>query len=215
MAKLKSTKSNTAIDNTDSLFANSEVQERQSHLPDGTYQGFVVPGSAKMEERTSKAGNTSWNVSMQLKVLNGDYVNRTQWYRQNLGTEVGVNIFVTDLVNMGFEKPSSKREAAECLAETDNVKVSFWVNHKDDGYAPTVRINELLEDDDVEGATKESDGAVEGNDVISREDVLALGNAEDEAGLQEIIDEYGLDINQDDYETYGEVATEIVGQLKL
>ena len=214
----KNSAASTPVD-VDNLFANAEVQERRTNLPNGTYQGFVVPGSAKVEERTSRAGNTAWLASMRLKVLSGEYANREQSYFQNLGSDVGVNIFVTDLAAMGFAKPASLREAADCMAETDGLKVSFWVRNKDDGYAPDVRINDLLEDDDIE-PSDEAPEEIETNDSqdepqLTAKEVKALGKADDEEALQEIIDDYGLDIDQDEYDTYAEVASVIIEQLEL
>ena len=50
---------------------------------------------------------------------------------------------------------------------------------------------------------------------MTAEIVTAMGKADDENGLQEIIDEYELDINQDNYVTYSEVADLIIEQLSL
>lgn len=125
----------------DKMFANGEPQVGYQHLPKGRYEGFIVLGSWVIKEK-DKGGNES---QVRLKCTTEGFVGREQIGRWDLTTQVGINIFQGNLIALGFEKPRSLKEAAEMVAETDNIPVKFYVGEQKDEFPPKVSILERLE----------------------------------------------------------------------
>lgn len=142
-SKKKSKKKNKS--QTDDLFSSGEPSSGFMNLPTGTYEGFVKPGSAVIEPKDSGGHKASLTLVV---TAPEEHEDKEQSMRCDLSTQVGVNIFLGQLETLGLDQPSSVKEAAESLEETDNKKVSFWVGPEQGEFPPKVRINELLEDSD-------------------------------------------------------------------
>ena len=180
-----------------------------NNLPTGTYDGHIKAGSALLEEKE----NGGKRVTMFLVVDSGDFKDREQRKRDDLTSEFGVNLFLGDLEAMELAVPTTTREFADVLAETDNLKVKFWVGKPSDEYPPKVRINELLEGSSKSETKDESPEPA--SDTPTKKEIRQLGKDEDEEGLQKIIDDEALDIDQDTFDTYPEVSKKIIEELDL
>lgn len=185
---------------TDALFAGGEPATGFSNLPEGTYEGYIKPESAIIEPKDGGRHK----ASLVLVCTDDEYENRTQTARYDLSTQIGVNIFLGDLDKLGFSQPTSVKEAAELLPETDNVPVRFWVGPQRDEYPPKVRINERLEE---ENGTSE-DVSLD-DDAYTKKDVMALTDDETEALADE------LEIDHTQYEEWSEVRKVICEELGL
>ena len=85
-------------------------------------------------------------------------------------------------------------------------------------FPPKFYFNQLLEDQSVKAKTvsAEEGGTVEGSGTASKADsIIEMGKNDDEEALQRVIDFEGLNIDQNEYDTYGEVALLIIEQLGL
>jgi hypothetical protein len=195
----------------DDFLRNGEAVAGFNNLPTGVYDGHIKPGSALLEVKQGGGER----VTMFLIVDSGEFEGREQRKRDDLTSQFGVNLFLGDLKAMELGEPKTKREFAEALAETDGLKVKFWVSEPKDEFPPKVRINELLEGQEVSQTATEAIEAAAASYSLSKRDVVKLGKDEDKKGLQKIIDDEALDIDQDKYVTYEEVANLIIKELDL
>jgi hypothetical protein len=128
----------------DSLLKTGEPAEKFSNLPTGNYEGFVKPGSAKIE--TKPGSKTDKRAVMMLIVTSPEeFVDRQQRASFDLSTQIGVNIFLAELATLGLGQPDTEKAMADTLEETDKMPVSFWVSEPKDEFPPKVRFNDRLE----------------------------------------------------------------------
>ena len=111
--------------------------------------------------------------------------------------------------------PDTPEELGEALDPAVGLKIRFdVVNKKSEEYDNhNIYFRECLEGSSpssskVKELTSSSDGP-------TKRDVIKMGKDDNEEGLQIIIDDEALDIKQDDYTTYGEVADLIIKELDL
>lgn len=198
-------KTATSVSDIDALFASGVPSVGFVHLPEGDYEGRIKAGSAVIETKD----NGGHRMTLTLQTTSpSKYVNREERYYCDLSTQVGVNIFLGLLETLQLGKPTSLAEAAELLAQTDDLLVKFHVAAAKDDYPPKVYINERLEEGEGNVGEEENTG-------ITADDIQTMGANEDEEGLRGIIDENALDVNPDEYDTWAEVADAIVAELGL
>jgi len=200
---------------TDKLFADG-VPSRFSNLPEGTYDGYIKPGSFIIEPKEDGSGHRA--LCSLIVTSPEEFEGRTQVKRSDLSTQIGVNIFLGELETLEFDQPASLEEASELLAETDNIPVRFWVGPQNDEYPPKVRFNERLEgeggrEDEAEDESEDEteDESEEEESEYTKKDIKKM----DEEALTQLIEDEALDIDPDDYDTWPEVATACIEELGL
>lgn len=151
----KTSKKKNRKSQTDDLFSSGKPSSGFMNLPSSTYEGFIKPGSAVIEPKDSGGHKASLTLVV---TAPEEFEGKEQTMRCDLSTQVGVDIFLGQLVNvLGFDQPSSAKETAEILEETDKMKVRFWVGPEQGEFPPKVRLNELLEDSDEDSDSDSSD----------------------------------------------------------
>lgn len=200
MAK-KSKKNRKSKSQTDDFFSNGEPSSGFNNLSEGTYEGFIKPGSAIIEPKESGGHKASLILVV---TAPEEHEDKEQAMRCDLSTQVGVNIFLGQLELLGLDQASSVKEAAEALGDTDDVPVRFWVGPQQDEYPPKVRINERLEDsDDGEEAEEPAE------DDYTKKDIKKMTEEE----LDDLAKELKMD--PDDYETYDKLRKDLYEELDL
>lgn len=219
MAKKKKTKKSKKS-NGNNLFKDIEPVSGFSNLPKGRYEGFVLPGSAVIEPKRDAPG---YRAVARFVVTSPDkYKNRQQRYIQDLTSEFGKGLFLGMLGAFDLSTEiSTIEEAAEVLAETDNVHIRFYVGEPRDEYPPRVSVLERLEDeqddDDAEDDDVEDDEDTEEEEEeedveeeeYTKKDIKKMSEEE----LDELAEEVGLD--SDEYETYKGLREAIYEELGL
>lgn len=198
------------------FFAGIQPAERFSNLPPGTYEGFVKPGSAQIEEKPNKTGK---RAVMTLVVTSPqEFENRQQRFVCDLSTDIGKSIFLGELKTMGFGEPVSLREAADILADTDNLAVSFWVSEPKDENPPKVRINDIL-GTSAKPAEAGRGGRSESKGRKSRSEAPAPEYTKDEIydmkGKQLDKLAESLNLNPGDFKTDEDLQDACIDELKL
>ena len=197
--------SNKSSGGIDSLFKTAVPSRGFRNLPTGTYDGFVKPGSAIIEPKSK--GSSDYKASLVLVVSEeGDLESREQTARYDLSTEVGVSIFMGDLEAMELGKPSNLAEAAEMLAESDGIPVQFWVSEPKDEFPPKVRINERLEGESAE-ASEDGEPEEPEEDPLTAVEITNM----EEPELATLAKDN--DLNPDHYETWEDLAAELITLL--
>ena len=177
-------------------------------LPDGDFEGVIKSGVIK----TCKDGELQ--AVWEIEVTGPDgFEGRKQSKFAYLGGENSLDWFQGDLATLGIDLPDDPEDLPSVMGETEGLPIAFRVRSKQEN--TNIYFLGLLEGEEVE-TTEDTEEAEESNEAeLTAKDVKAMGKAEDEEGLQAIIDEYELDIDQDDYAEYTEVADEIISQLEL
>jgi len=202
--------------NIDELFANGEPAEKFSNLPGNkTYEGHIKAGSAIIEPKSDSKDD--YRASFILIVTSPkEYKDRQQMARFDLSTQIGVNIFLAELETMELGAPSSLKEAAEMLEETDEVPVRFWVSEPEDEFPPKVRINERLEGN---GGNSSPDSGQSSSPQYTKAEIRKLGkdaDNNDDAAMDELIAlAKESDFNEADYDTWMALAKDIIDDLGL
>ena len=179
-------------------------------LPDGDYEGVIKTAVVGISKSEAKRLQCVWT----LEATSEGFEGRKQIKIAGLETEDNLCWFQGDLAVLGIDPPDDVDDMPDVVGQTEGLPIAFRVRTKQE--FTNVDFIGLLEGEVVEQAENSDSEVEEGdNEYVTADDVAALGEAEDEAGLQTVIDEYELDINQDDYETYAEVAELIVEQLEL
>ena len=178
-------------------------------LPDGEYEGVIKSAVVGLSKSDSKRLQCTW--TMEVTAPEG-FESRKQIKIAGLETEDNLCWFQGDLAVLGVDPPDDVDNIAEAVGQTEGLPIAFKVRTKQE--FTNVDFIGLLEGEAVE--KPEAEEAEESSEEeLTADDVTAMGKADDEDGLQAIIDEYEIDIVQDDYETYTEVATLIIEALEL
>jgi hypothetical protein len=177
-------------------------------LPDGDYEGVIKSGVIKACQ------NGELQAAWEIEVTGPDgFEGRKQNKFAYLGGENSLDWFKGDLATLGIDLPDSMEDIPSVMGETEGLAVAFRIRSKQEN--TNVYFLGLLEGEEVgdDGSKDTEDEG--GEDELTADDVTALGEADDEEGLQTIIDDYELDIDQDDYAEYTEVAELIIEELEL
>ena len=182
-------------------------------LPDGDYEGVIKTAIVGLSKSESKRLQCVWTIEA---TAPEGFEGRKQTKIAGLETEDNLCWFQGDLAVLGVDPPADAEDIAGAAGQTEGLAVAFRVRTKQE--FTNVDFIGLLEGEDTDATdTKDKDKEAEEDEVetLTAKEVKALGKADDEAGLQAIIDDYELDIDQDEYETYPEVADLIIEQLEL
>ena len=190
---------------TDELLKTAEPIEGFKDLPRGEYEGHIKAGSAALVSK----GNDQHSAKILLVVDDGgEQDGESQRYRQDLSSEFGMGLFLGVMKTLELGKPKDKKEMAKLLAETDDLRVRFFVGNKNEEYGANVYINELLEggkhkaDKDEEPEEPESNG----DEDWTAESIADLSEKE----MTKLAEDEGLD--PDDF-TWEELEAELVDIL--
>ena len=178
-------------------------------LSDGDYEGVIKSAVIKM----CKDGELQCVWELEVTAPDG-FVGRKQNKSAYLGGENSFDWFKGDLLNLGIDPPDDADDIANAVGQTEGLAVAFRVKNRQEN--TNVYFIGLLEDEKAPQSSESNDPDVAtSKEELTAKEVKALGKADDEGGLQAIIDDYELDIDQDEYETYPEVADLIIEQLEL
>jgi len=210
MAKKTKKVKKTKKSNGSKLFSGTKPISGFSNLPAGTYEGYIKPGSAVLEPKPDGGG---YRAKLVLVATSPDeYENREQRYSQDLTSEFGKGLFLGMLETLGFNAEiDTIEDAAEIMAQTDNIPVRFWVGEPRDEFPPRVSINDRLDDEDGEDTENEDEDAdgTEEEEEYTKKDIKKMSDEE----LDELAEE--LDLDPDEYDTYKELREAIYEELDL
>jgi hypothetical protein len=178
-------------------------------LPDGEYEGVIKTAVIGLSKSDSKRLQAVWALEV---TAPEEFAGRKQTKTAGLETDTNLDFFQGDLAVLGIDPPDDENDIPDAVGQTEGLPIAFKVRSKDEfTNVDFIGLLEGVETDQPEPEAPEEGGE---NDLTA-EMVTAMGKADDEAALQEIIDDYKLDINQDAYVTYAEVAKLVIEALEL
>jgi len=178
-------------------------------LPDGEYEGVIKSAVVGLAKSESKRLQCVWMLEV---TAPKDFEGRKQMKTAGLETEDNRAYFAGDLAILGIEPSDDSEDIPNDAGQTEGLPIAFKVRSNKE--FTNVDFIGLLEGVEVE-QPEESDNAVEAEPGLTADAVTAMGQADDEEALQAVIVEYKLDINQDEYATYPEVAKLVIEELTL
>lgn len=205
MAK-KSKKSHKSSKSKDSKFFDGiDPLTGYNNLPSGTYEGYIKPGSAVIEDKDDGGQRA---VITFVVTSPEEHEDREQVGRYDLTSDVGKGIFLGQLVVLGLDEPSTLKEAASALSETDDIPVRFWVGPEEGEFPPKVRINERL-DDSGDNDDGDGDNGEDEESEYTKKDIKKMSDEE----LDDLAKDNDMD--PDEYETYQELREALYEELDL
>ncbi len=178
-------------------------------LPDGEYEGVIKTGIVGLSKSNAKRLQVVWMLEA---TAPEGFEGREQMKTAGLKTTDNLCWFQGDLAVLGVEPPDDPNDIADAVGQTEGLPIAFRVRSNKE--FTNVDFIGLLEG--VETETPEPDASEPGGgDDLTADDITAMGDADDEEALQAVIVEYEIDIIQDDYETYPEVAVLVIEALEL
>jgi len=186
-------------------------------LPDGDYEGVIKTAVVGLSKSEAKRLQCVWTLEATApEGLEG----RKQIKIAGLETEDNLCWFQGDLAVLGIDPPDSAEDIADAAGQTEGhaagqtegLPIAFRVRTKQE--FTNVDFIGLLEGVEVE-ETENEETEESNEEELTADMITEMGENDDEEGLQAIIDEYMLDIDQDDYATYPEVAELVIGALEL
>lgn len=179
-------------------------------LPDGEYEGVIKTAVVGLSKSESKRLQCVWTIEVTApEGLEG----RKQIKIAGLETEDNLSWFKGDLALLGIDPPDDPDDIAAVAGQTEGLPVAFRVRTKQE--FTNVDFIGLLEGVEVKEPEDKDKAEESGEKELTAEDITAMGYADDECGLQMVINDYDLGINQDDYATFPEVAGLIIEELGL
>lgn len=191
----------------------SEAEGGFRELPTGEQYSMVIKSATCGPTKSGDHDQVTW----ELQVTEGDYKGTMAWKYTSLKTSRNVNFFKGELEALDVAVPENFDAIGATLEECDGLHVRVKVVETKDEFPPNYFFQEVLESGVAtvaeEVGTTEQPSRPEVK--LTAGEVIEMGKADDEEALQRVIDDNGLDINQAEYVTYGEVADLIIDQLKL
>jgi hypothetical protein len=188
----------------------SAAPRRGGGLPDGDYEGIIRTATVGLSKSDAKRLQCVWSIEA---TAPEGFEGRKQIKIAGLETEDNLCWFQGDLAVLGIDPPDDVDDIPNVAGQTEGLPIAFRVRTKQE--FTNVDFIGLLEGVEAETPEDEDENAEEGEGELTAKMVKAMGKEDDENGLQGIIDEYELDIDQDDYDTYTEVADLIIEELEL
>jgi len=189
-----------------SIWAATSAAAKGGKLPDGEYVGVIE------DLEVGKSQQGSDQVTWKLLITEGDCEGKRKTKWSSLESDKGISYLKRDMEALGLDEPAKIEDLPRALGPAIGKIIRFevWTN----GEFTNVDFMEEIAND---GATESADDGTEEAEAegLSAADVTALGAEDDEAGLQAIIDENELDVDQDEYATYAEVAEVVITELAL
>lgn len=177
-------------------------------LPDGEYEGVIKTAVVGVSKSEAKRLQCVWTIEA---TAPEGFEGRKQMKIAGLETEDNLCWFQGDLAVLGVDPPDDECGIPDAVGQTEGLPIVFKVRTKQEfTNVDFVGLLEGVEAEQPEEKTEDS-----GEEELTAEDITAMGEADDEEALQAIIVEYEIDIVQDDYETYTEVADLIIEALEL
>lgn len=178
-------------------------------LPDGEYEGVIKTGVVGLSKSDSARLQVVWSLEA---TAPEEFEGRKQTKIAGLETADNLCWFQGDLAVLGIDPPDDVDDIADAVGQTEGLPIAFRVRTKQE--FTNVDFIGLLEG--VETNQPESETPEESSEEdLTADDITAMGEADDEEALQAVIVEYEIDIIQDDYETYTEVADLVIEALEL
>jgi len=179
-------------------------------LPDGEYEGVIKTAVVGLSKSESKRLQCVWTIEA---TAPEGFEGRKQIKIDGLETEDNLCWFQGDLAILGIDLPNDVDDIADAAGQTEGLPIAFRVRTKQE--FTNVDFIGLLEDVEAGKSKDEDNTQKDSENELTADDVTTMGETDDEKGLQAIIDEYELDIDQDAYVTYPEVAELIIEALEL
>ena len=187
-----------------SIWAATSAAAKGGKLPDGEYVGVIE------DLEVGKSQQGSDQVTWKLLITEGDCEGKRKTKWSSLESDKGISYLKRDMEALGLDEPAKIEDLPRALGPAIGKIIRFevWTN----GEFTNVDFMEEIASDGATETAADEEAEAEG---LSAADVTAMGAEDDEAGLQAIIDENELDIDQDEYATYAEVAEVVITELAL
>ena len=188
-----------------SIWAATSAAAKGGKLPDGEYVGVIE------DLEVGKSQQGSDQVTWKLLITEGDCEGKRKTKWSSLESDKGISYLKRDMEALGLDEPAKIEDLPRALGPAIGKIIRFevWTN----GEFTNVDFMEEIDGDGAAAPAASDDTPDDPGPTAA--DVTALGAEDDEAGLQAIIDENELDIDQDEYATYAEVAVVIITELAL
>lgn len=178
-------------------------------LPDGDYEGVIKTAVVGLSKSEAKRLQCVWTLEA---TAPEGFEGHKQIKIAGLETEDNLCWFQGDLAVLGIDPPDSAEDIADAAGQTEGLPIAFRVRTKQE--FTNVDFIGLLEGVEVE-ETESEETEDSDEEELTADMITEMGENDDEEGLQAIIDEYEIDIDQDDYATYSEVAELVIEALEL
>jgi len=187
-----------------SMWAGTSAAAKGGKLPDGEYVGAIE------DLEVGKSQQGSDQVTWKLLITEGDCEGKRKTKWSSLESDKGISYLKRDMEALGLDEPAKIEDLPRALgpAEGKTIRFEVWTNGE---FTNVDFMEEIASDGAPEAASEEAEEA----GGLTAADVTAMGAEDDEAGLQAIIDENELDVDQDEYATYAEVAEVVIKELAL
>jgi len=186
-----------------SMWAGTTAAAKGGKLPDGEYVGVIE------DLEVGKSQQGSDQVTWKLLITEGDCEGKRKTKWSSLESDKGISYLKRDMEALGLDEPAKIEDLPRALGPAIGKIIRFevWTNGE---FTNVDFMEEIASDGSPEAASEEAEA-----EGLTAADVTAMGAEDDEPGLQAIIDENELDIDQDAYATYAEVAVVIITELAL
>ena len=186
-----------------SIWAATSAAAKGGKLPDGEYVGVIE------DLEVGKSQQGSDQVTWKLLITEGDCEGKRKTKWSSLESDKSISYLKRDMEALGLDEPAKIEDLPRALGPAIGKVIRFevWTNGE---FTNVDFMEEIASDGAAEPDAEEPEA-----EGLSAADVTALGAEDDEAGLQAIIDENELDVDQDEYATYAEVADVIIKELSL
>jgi len=183
---------------------------RGGGLPDGEYERVIKTGIVGLAKSESRRLQCVWTIDV---TAPDGFEGRKQTKIAGLETEDNLSWFQGDLEILGVDLPDDSEDIADAVGQTEGMPIAFRVRTKQEfTNVDFIGLLEGVEADVPDDNTKPEESEDGG---LTAEEVADMGDGDDEKGLQEIINDHDLGIDQNDYVTYSEVANLVIEALEL
>ena len=186
-----------------SMWAGTTAAAKGGKLPDGEYVGVIE------DLEVGKSQQGSDQVTWKLLITEGDCEGKRKTKWSSLESDKGISYLKRDMEALGLDEPAKIEDLPRALGPAIGKIIRFevWTNGE---FTNVDFMEEIASDGAAEPDAEEPEA-----EGLSAADITAMGAEDDQAGLQAIIDENELDVDQDEYATYAEVADVIIKELSL
>ena len=186
-----------------SMWAATSAAAKGGKLPDGEYVGVIE------DLEVGKSQQGSDQVTWKLLITEGDCEGKRKTKWSSLESDKSISYLKRDMEALGLDEPAKIEDLPRALGPAIGKVIRFevWTNGE---FTNVDFMEEIVGDGAAEPDAEEPEA-----EGLSAADITAMGAEDDQAGLQAIIDENELDVDQDEYATYAEVADVIIKELSL
>ena len=177
----------------------SEARSFGAPLPDGQYEGVIE--SALIEESRNGRLQVRWDLLVTSKECEGRQVRKYS----GLETKDNMDWFKGDLETLGLKIPEESESIGDALEEAQGLAILFQVRSRDE--FTNIDFIEPLEGGNGGDDSGSDDAPADAS--YTKKEIKAMG----EDKMAKLAKEQGLDPN--DYDTWEELADEIIDELGL